>query len=48
MKIEMDCIVCRAEIAYDDLPELEFDEDGDIETTYIDCPECGKRYYLGG
>ena len=48
MDIKMVCVVCRAEIEIKDLPELELDEDRDIENLDIDCPECGKRYWLGG
>jgi DNA-directed RNA polymerase subunit RPC12/RpoP len=48
MFIKMVCAVCKEEVEVVDLPEIEQDEEGEIETTYIDCPECGKRYYLGG
>jgi DNA-directed RNA polymerase subunit RPC12/RpoP len=48
MDIKMVCVVCRSEVEIKDLPEMEQDEEGEIETAYIDCPECGKRYLLGG
>jgi uncharacterized protein with PIN domain len=48
VKIEMDCVVCKAQMVCDDLDELELDEDHDIETNCFACEECGKVYFIGG